>query len=88
MLSILASLSRKNGFHVENHGNFLPSKKVLASELRSLSNNTVYVNHAGFLQSEGGLIWLNVVESPLTGGQVCFTTRSILNSEEVVRRWY
>jgi len=65
ILGILASLSKKNGFHLENHDDYGPSKEVLARELRNLPNNTVYVNHAGFLQPEGGLIWLNVVREPI-----------------------
>ena len=65
MLNILTSLSKKNGFHLENHDDYQPSKEALARELRNLPNNSVYVNHAGFLQSEGGLIWLNVVREPI-----------------------
>mmetsp|Transcript_24100 Transcript_24100/g.80123 ORF Transcript_24100/g.80123 Transcript_24100/m.80123 type:complete len:383 (+) Transcript_24100:103-1251(+) len=65
MISLLTLLSTKNHFTLDNHGNFAPSKDVLAQELRSLPNNTIYVNHAGFIPSEGDLTWINVVREPI-----------------------
>ena len=65
MISLLTQLSKKNHFNVENHVNYYPSKDALAQDLRRLPNNTIYVNHAGFLSSEGDLTWINVVREPI-----------------------
>jgi len=65
MIAMLTALSKKNGFHVENHQNYYPSKEALKHDLHALRNNTVYVNHAGFLPSEGDLVWINVVREPI-----------------------
>jgi len=66
MLSILAALSKTNNFTLENHGDFNSSKSVLAGQLGRLQNNTVYVNHAHFLNGTASdLIWINVVREPI-----------------------
>jgi len=66
MLSILAALSKTNHFKLENHGDYHPSKSVLAQQLGSLQNDTVYVNHAEFLNGTASdLIWINVVREPI-----------------------
>ena len=66
MLSILAALSKTNHFKLENHGDFHPSKSVLAQQLGSLQNDAVYVNHAAFLNGTASdLIWINVVREPI-----------------------
>ena len=51
---------------MENHGNYQPSKQVLSQELTALRNDTVYVNHAGFL-AEGprDLMWMNIIREPI-----------------------
>lgn len=67
MISTLAALSKTNHFTLENHANFWPSKAVLAQELgRSLRSDTVYVNHANFLNGTASdLKWINVVREPI-----------------------
>ena len=66
MLSILAALSKTNNFQLENHGDFSPSKSVMAQQLGSLQNDAVYVNHAHFLNGTASdLIWINVVREPV-----------------------
>lgn len=63
---LLSRLKRWNHFKIEDHSNYHPSKQVLSKELSQLRNNTVYVNHAGFLE-EGphDLMWINIVREPL-----------------------
>ena len=66
MLSILTALSKTNHFKLDNHGDFGPSKSVLAQQLGSLQNDAVYVNHAAFLNGTASdLIWINVVREPI-----------------------
>lgn len=66
MISTLKALSKTNSFRVENHHNYNPSKAVMAQELGSLRNNTVYVNHAAFLNGTArDLKWINVVREPI-----------------------
>ena len=68
MINILRHLSRKHHFSIRvmNLSWYHPSRPTLELHLQSLPDDTVYINHAGFLSGAASdLRWINVVRDPV-----------------------
>ena len=64
MIHALMLLSKSNRFRVLSAYRYDPSKAALAAQLAALPDDSVYVNHADFLNGTH-LTWINVIRDPI-----------------------
>jgi len=67
LTELLSGLSKRNHFHMRySTSGVRPSGEELQSELRSVSNGTVWIRHAGFWDAAPAhFTWVNLVRDPL-----------------------
>ena len=70
VINVMEALQKRNGFEVVkgalfNGTGFNPPKERLIADLRSLENNTIYENHACYVQGLEDREWISVVRDPL-----------------------
>ena len=64
---LLKDLSKKYGFHVEDHNEqYHPNATTLKRQLELLPPETVYINHANYWEThDPSLAWVNVLRDPI-----------------------
>ncbi|GFH62045.1 hypothetical protein CTEN210_18521 [Chaetoceros tenuissimus] len=66
----MEALQKRNDFELVqgaslNGTGFMPKKERLFADIKSLDNNTIYENHANYIQGLEDLEWISVVRDPL-----------------------
>jgi len=69
VINVMRALQERNGFEVVSgfhlSGGFYPTKQKMIADLRSMENNTVYENHANYVEGLDDFEWLSTVRDPL-----------------------
>lgn len=68
VINVMNRLRKKNGFKVVKGpmlSGFMPSKQQLVADLESMGNNTIYENHANYVEGFEDREWISMAGDPL-----------------------
>ena len=68
VINVMKALQKRNGFKVvkgSTLNGFHPPKQKLIADLKSMKNNTIYENHANYVQGLEDREWISMVRDPL-----------------------